>query len=205
MWSIEAQASRSSSLRSSSGGVKDPRVHSAEDLLLQEADDQLPDPTEHAAQVPVSAAARSIRVSIRFYCHCVQLHPDDRTIRREEERSRPFVSLLSDLDSDWNLMLRRFFYQFLLANERNVAKEIRDEYVDTMSKIYYSYFKSYSSRLLKVQVSPPRCRYDSRVMSFLYRKQQTISRSVFPVCLFTCELTPVCPVCSTRRSQTKMT
>ncbi|GAA6087871.1 vacuolar protein sorting-associated protein 52 homolog, partial [Tachysurus ichikawai] len=44
-----------------------------------------------------------------------------------------------------------FFYQFLLANERTVAKEIRDEYVDTMSKIYYSYFKSYSSRLLKVQ------------------------------------------------------
>lgn len=51
------------------------------------------------------------------------------------------------------LSLRRFFYQFLLANERTVAKEIRDEYVDTMSKIYYSYFKSYSGRLLKVQVS----------------------------------------------------
>ncbi|XP_031441482.1 vacuolar protein sorting-associated protein 52 homolog [Clupea harengus] len=50
-----------------------------------------------------------------------------------------------------NLLKFRFFYQFLLANERTVAKEIRDEYVDTMSKIYYSYFKSYSSRLLKVQ------------------------------------------------------
>ncbi|XP_026995029.1 vacuolar protein sorting-associated protein 52 homolog [Tachysurus fulvidraco] len=51
-----------------------------------------------------------------------------------------------------NTLLKfRFFYQFLLANERTVAKEIRDEYVDTMSKIYYSYFKSYSSRLLKVQ------------------------------------------------------
>ncbi|KAF5899902.1 vacuolar protein sorting-associated protein 52 isoform X1, partial [Clarias magur] len=49
------------------------------------------------------------------------------------------------------LLKHRFFYQFLLANERTVAKEIRDEYVDTMSKIYYSYFKSYSSRLLKVQ------------------------------------------------------
>uniref|UniRef100_A0A667Y3B1 Vacuolar protein sorting-associated protein 52 homolog n=1 Tax=Myripristis murdjan TaxID=586833 RepID=A0A667Y3B1_9TELE len=54
------------------------------------------------------------------------------------------------------LLKYRFFYQFLLANERTVAKEIRDEYVDTMSKIYYSYFKSYSGRLLKVQshVSP---------------------------------------------------
>ncbi|XP_056299465.1 vacuolar protein sorting-associated protein 52 homolog [Pseudoliparis swirei] len=51
-----------------------------------------------------------------------------------------------------NTLLKfRFFYQFLLANERTVAKEIRDEYVDTMSKIYYSYFKSYSGRLLKVQ------------------------------------------------------
>ncbi|CAF90117.1 unnamed protein product [Tetraodon nigroviridis] len=49
------------------------------------------------------------------------------------------------------LLKYRFFYQFLLANERTVAKEIRDEYVDTMSKIYCSYFKSYSSRLLKVQ------------------------------------------------------
>ncbi|KAK1788603.1 hypothetical protein P4O66_002685 [Electrophorus voltai] len=51
------------------------------------------------------------------------------------------------------LLKYRFFYQFLLANERTVAKEIRDEYVDTMSKIYYSYFKSYSGRLLKVQPS----------------------------------------------------
>ncbi|XP_077051695.1 vacuolar protein sorting-associated protein 52 homolog [Siphateles boraxobius] len=49
------------------------------------------------------------------------------------------------------LLKYRFFYQFLLANERTVAKEIRDEYLDTMSKIYFSYFKSYSSRLLKVQ------------------------------------------------------
>ncbi|KAJ8377885.1 hypothetical protein AAFF_G00250360 [Aldrovandia affinis] len=51
------------------------------------------------------------------------------------------------------LLKYRFFYQFLLANERQVAKEIRDEYVDTMSKIYYSYFKSYGGRLLKVQPS----------------------------------------------------
>ncbi|XP_078271904.1 vacuolar protein sorting-associated protein 52 homolog isoform X3 [Rhinoraja longicauda] len=49
------------------------------------------------------------------------------------------------------LLKYRFFYQFLMANERQVAKEIRDEYVDTVSKIYLSYFKSYSSRLMKVQ------------------------------------------------------
>lgn len=43
----------------SSGRVKDQRVHSSEDLLLQETDDQLPDPTEHSAEVPVSTAERS--------------------------------------------------------------------------------------------------------------------------------------------------
>lgn len=75
------------------------------------------------------------------------------------------TSATFQLDSDWKLMFRRFFYQFLLANERNVAKEIRDEYVDTMSKIYNSYFKSYSSRLLKVQVSPPRS--STKVNTFL--------------------------------------
>ncbi|KAF3834379.1 hypothetical protein F7725_025583 [Dissostichus mawsoni] len=63
------------------------------------------------------------------------------------------------------LLKYRFFYQFLLANERTVAKEIRDEYVDTMSKIYYSYFKSYSGRLLKVQTDahcPPAAGFFSK-------------------------------------------
>ncbi|NXW97656.1 VPS52 protein, partial [Larus smithsonianus] len=45
----------------------------------------------------------------------------------------------------------RFFYQFLLGNERVVAQELREQYVDTMSKIYLSYFKSYTSRLMKIQ------------------------------------------------------
>ncbi|GLD59533.1 vacuolar protein sorting-associated protein 52 homolog isoform X3 [Lates japonicus] len=48
--------------------------------------------------------------------------------------------------------------QFLLANiERTVAKEIRGRCVDTMGKIYYSYFQMFitGGRLLKVQVSSP--------------------------------------------------
>ncbi|KAK1338545.1 hypothetical protein QTO34_001662 [Cnephaeus nilssonii] len=45
----------------------------------------------------------------------------------------------------------RFFYQFLLGNERATAKEIRDEYVETLSKIYLSYYRSYLGRLMKVQ------------------------------------------------------
>jgi len=50
----------------------------------------------------------------------------------------------------------RFFYQFLLGNERATAKEIRDEYVETLSKIYLSYYRSYLGRLMKVQVRPKR-------------------------------------------------
>ena len=40
-----------------------------------------------------------------------------------------------------------------MAHHRQVAREIRDEYIDTMSKIYFSYFKTYISKLLKLQVS----------------------------------------------------
>jgi len=39
-----------------------------------------------------------------------------------------------------------------MTHERQIAKEVRDEYVDTMSKIYYSYFKGYLTRLTKLQV-----------------------------------------------------
>ena len=51
-----------------------------------------------------------------------------------------------------NMLKHKFFFEFILANERNIAEEICGEYIDTMSKIYYSYFKSYCSRLRKLQV-----------------------------------------------------
>ncbi|XP_015599149.1 vacuolar protein sorting-associated protein 52 homolog isoform X2 [Cephus cinctus] len=50
-----------------------------------------------------------------------------------------------------NMLKYKFFFEFVLANERNVAEEICGEYIGTMSKIYYSYFKSYSTRLMKLQ------------------------------------------------------
>ena len=46
----------------------------------------------------------------------------------------------------------RYFNEFLMAHHRQVAREIRDEYIDTMSKIYFSYFKTYISKILKLQV-----------------------------------------------------
>lgn len=39
---------------SSLGGFKNPRVHSSEDLFLQKTNDELSDPTEHAAEIQVS-------------------------------------------------------------------------------------------------------------------------------------------------------
>ncbi|XP_014228364.1 vacuolar protein sorting-associated protein 52 homolog [Trichogramma pretiosum] len=50
-----------------------------------------------------------------------------------------------------NMLKHKLFFEFILANERNIAEEICAEYIDTMSKIYYSYFKSYCSRLKKLQ------------------------------------------------------
>ncbi|KAB0798131.1 hypothetical protein PPYR_09124 [Photinus pyralis] len=49
------------------------------------------------------------------------------------------------------LLKHKFFYEFVLSNERNVAQEICNEYVDTMSKVYFSYFKSYCGRIMKLQ------------------------------------------------------
>uniref|UniRef100_A0A915DQV1 Vacuolar protein sorting-associated protein 52 homolog n=1 Tax=Ditylenchus dipsaci TaxID=166011 RepID=A0A915DQV1_9BILA len=51
------------------------------------------------------------------------------------------------------LLKNRFFYEFLLANDRQVAREVKDEYVDTISKMFFSYFKAYLSRLFKLQMT----------------------------------------------------
>ena len=50
------------------------------------------------------------------------------------------------------LLKNRFYYEFITLHDRAVARECRDEYINTMSKVYYSYFKEYSSKLAKLQV-----------------------------------------------------
>ncbi|XP_063234732.1 vacuolar protein sorting-associated protein 52 homolog isoform X2 [Bacillus rossius redtenbacheri] len=60
-----------------------------------------------------------------------------------------------------NAMLKyKFCFEFLLSNERNIAQEVCSEYVDTMSKMYYSYFKSYASRLSKLEFEEAATRED---------------------------------------------
>ncbi|WAR31449.1 VPS52-like protein [Mya arenaria] len=68
------------------------------------------------------------------------------------QKINSFKKPMTNYQIPQNTMLKfRFFNEFLLGNERHVAKEVRDEYVDTMSKIYFSYFKGYLSRLMKLQ------------------------------------------------------
>nr|CDJ83703.1 Vps52 Sac2 domain containing protein [Haemonchus contortus] len=51
------------------------------------------------------------------------------------------------------LLKSRFFYEFLAANESNIAQEVQDEYIDTVSKMFFSYFKVYITRLFKLMMS----------------------------------------------------
>ncbi|CAO1351774.1 unnamed protein product [Diamesa hyperborea] len=73
-----------------------------------------------------------------------------------------------------NAMLKyKFFFEFILSNERQVAQEICTEYLDTMSKIYYSYFKSYSSRLAALRYE------DAVTKDDLMGIEDTASKSLF--------------------------
>lgn len=49
------------------------------------------------------------------------------------------------------LLKNKFFYQFLLSHERDRAREVQTEYLDTMSKVYHSYFKEYIHRIFKLE------------------------------------------------------
>uniref|UniRef100_A0A0K0F9J4 Vacuolar protein sorting-associated protein 52 homolog n=1 Tax=Strongyloides venezuelensis TaxID=75913 RepID=A0A0K0F9J4_STRVS len=49
------------------------------------------------------------------------------------------------------LLKNKYFYEFLLVNDKRIAKQIKEEYIDTVSKMFYSYFKTYTSRLFKIQ------------------------------------------------------
>ena len=77
------------------------------------------------------------------------------------EKIYQFRKPLANYHIPQNTMLRfRFFYEFLLANERPTAQEIKDEYLDTVSKVYYSYFRSYLQRLMKLKFSETATKLD---------------------------------------------
>ena len=49
------------------------------------------------------------------------------------------------------LVQKNFFFKFLIKHNRDVAKEIQYEYIDTLSKVYFSYFKEYLHKLNKLK------------------------------------------------------
>ncbi|XP_018022965.1 vacuolar protein sorting-associated protein 52 homolog [Hyalella azteca] len=63
-----------------------------------------------------------------------------------------FRKPLSNYHIPQNAMIKhKFFFEFLLQHARTIAGEVHDEYVDTMSKVYYSYFQAYTKQLWKLQ------------------------------------------------------
>lgn len=59
---------------------------------------------------------------------------------------------LSNFEVSQNYLLKnRFFYVFLLTHAREKAHEVQTEYIDTMNKVYYCYFKEYLNRLSKFE------------------------------------------------------
>lgn len=51
------------------------------------------------------------------------------------------------------LLKFRFYYEFLAGHEAEIAREIREEYVNTLSKTLFSYLKTYHNRLQRLQVT----------------------------------------------------
>ena len=51
--------------------------------------------------------------------------------------------------------MRRFYNEFLLANERSMAGEIKSAYLEGQSKILHTYFKTYLQKLLSCKVLLP--------------------------------------------------
>lgn len=64
-----------------------------------------------------------------------------------------FSSHISTFLLVFSSFVSRFYNSFLLAHDREIAKEVRVEYINTMSKVYYAYFKAYGGKLTKLQVS----------------------------------------------------
>ena len=62
-----------------------------------------------------------------------------------------FRKPLSNYQVPQNALLKfRFYYEFLANHQAEVAREIREEYINTVSKTLFSYFKTYHNRLQRL-------------------------------------------------------
>ena len=77
------------------------------------------------------------------------------------DKINSFKKPLSNYQIPQTAMLKvNFFYQFLVTHDRHIAKEIRDNYMDTVSKVYFSYFKVYIRRVMRLQFEDSADKYD---------------------------------------------
>ena len=99
-----------------------------------------------------------------------------------------FKKPLANYQIPQNAMLKyKFYFHFLQKFNRAVASEVREEYLDTMSKIMFSYFKSYSGRLSKLQYEESASRDDllgseeSQTKGFFFKPSLKNKATVFSV------------------------
>merc|ERR1712141_470458 len=86
------------------------------------------------------------------YCRQIKDSSHLQNTRVLIEKINLFKKPMANYHIPQNTILKfRFYFKFLVANNRDIAKEIKDHYIDTMGKVTFSYFKSYSGRLLKLQ------------------------------------------------------
>lgn len=90
------------------------------------------------------------------------------------EQISKFRKPMTNYQIPQNMLLKhKVHYEFLLMNERNTAEEICNEYVDTLSKIYFSYFKSYEGRIMRLLFE------ESATKDDLMGIEDTATRSLF--------------------------
>lgn len=60
---------------------------------------------------------------------------------------------MSNLQMQQNTLVKfREGFRFLTTHSRQVAAEIKQEYIETFGKVHWSYFNEYMSRLMRLQV-----------------------------------------------------
>ncbi|VDP14996.1 unnamed protein product [Soboliphyme baturini] len=87
---------------------------------------------------------------------------------------------------DSSMLKYRFYFEFLVSNDRRIADEIRGEYADTMSKVLFTYFRTYIGQLMKLQLDDVATKDDllgaddsSRSTSIFSTRQNPRSATVF--------------------------
>ena len=99
-----------------------------------------------------------------------------------------FKKPLANYQIPQNAMLKyKFYFHFLQKFNRSVASEVREEYIETLSKIMFSYFKSYAGRLSKLQFEESASREDllgaeeSPAKGFFFKPSLKNKSTVFSV------------------------